>query len=241
MARGQLVSDDVIVELVRRPADGGRRRAKGFVLDGFPRTVAQAKALDGLLNGAPLAVVEIRVPDEELVRRVRGRRICERCGTTVSAFDGDPSLAQACTTCGGRLVQRSDDSEQVVRDRLKVYWRETQPMIGFYEGRPTFRRVDGAQAPVDVYAAIAEAVAAVSGKEMDGREMIVCRSAAELERLARVNALVARVLAELAAMVAPGVTTAEVDARGRAAAARGGRRAGVQGLQRVSVRRSARR
>ena len=111
----------------------------GFVLDGFPRTVAQAEALDGLLDGAPLAVVEIRVPDEELVRRVRGRRICERCGTTVSAFDGDPSLALRASACGGRLVQRSDDSEQVVRDRLKVYWRETQPMIGFYRGRPTFR------------------------------------------------------------------------------------------------------
>ena len=65
----------------------------------------------------------------------------------MSAFDGDPSQAQACKVCGGRLVQRSDDSEQVVRDRLKVYWRETQPMIGYYEGRPTFRRVDGAQPP----------------------------------------------------------------------------------------------
>ena len=168
VARGALVSDDVIVELVRERLSEADA-ADGYVLDGFPRTVAQAEALDGLLNGAPLAVVEIRVPDDELVRRVRGRRICERCGTTVSAFDGDPSLAQACTACGGRLVQRSDDSEQVVRDRLKVYWRETQPMIGFYEGRPTFRRVDGAQSPVAVYEAIAQAVAEVSGKELEAQ------------------------------------------------------------------------
>jgi len=162
VARGQLVSDDLIVELVRnRLTDDDAR--DGFVLDGFPRTVAQARALDGLLDGTPLTVVEIRVPDEELVRRVRGRRICESCGTTVSAFDGDPSQAQACKVCGGRLVQRSDDSEVVVRDRLKVYWRETQPMIGYYEGRETFRRVDGARSPKDVYAAIAEAVAAVNG------------------------------------------------------------------------------
>jgi adenylate kinase len=166
VARGALVSDDVIVELVRERL-AASDAAAGFVLDGFPRTVTQAEALDGLLNGAPLAVVEIRVPDDELVRRVRGRRICERCGTTVSAFDGDPSLAQECKACGGRLVQRSDDSEQVVRDRLKVYWRETQPMIGFYEGRPTFRRVDGAQAPVAVYAAIAQAVTEMSGKELE--------------------------------------------------------------------------
>ncbi|MEP7119042.1 MAG: adenylate kinase [Acidobacteriota bacterium] len=158
VAQGQLVGDDVIVELVRVRLEDDDAR-KGFVLDGFPRTVAQAKALDILLDGAPLAVVEIRVPDEELVRRVRGRRICESCGTTVSAFDGDPALAQACRSCGGRLVQRSDDSESVVRDRLKVYWRETQPMIDLYEVRPTFRRVDGTMKPVDVYAAIAAAVA----------------------------------------------------------------------------------
>jgi len=163
VARGALVSDDVIVALVRERLTEPDA-ASGYVLDGFPRTVNQASALDGLLNGAPLAVVEIRVPDDELVRRVRGRRICERCGTTVSAFDGDPSQAQACKVCGGRLVQRSDDSEQVVRDRLKVYWRETQPMIGYYEGRPTFRRVDGAQPPMAVYQAIAEAIDAMGVK-----------------------------------------------------------------------------
>ncbi len=162
VARGQLVSDDLIVELVRRRLTDDDARG-GFVLDGFPRTVAQATALDGLLDGEPLTVVEIRVPDEELVRRVRGRRICESCGTTVSAFDGEPSEAQACKVCGGRLVQRSDDSETVVRDRLKVYWRETQPMIGYYECRETFRRVDGARSPKDVYTAITEAVAAVNG------------------------------------------------------------------------------
>jgi adenylate kinase len=127
--------------------------------------VAQAKALDGLLNGAPLSVVEIYVPDDELVRRVRGRRICERCGATVSAFDGDPAAAQSCRNCGGRLVQRSDDSEQVVRDRLKVYWQETRPMIAYYEDRPTFKRVDGAQSPIAVYDAIAEALASMTARK----------------------------------------------------------------------------
>ena len=210
MARGELVSDDVIVALVKErleePASAG-----GFVLDGFPRTVAQAIALDGLLNGAALSVVEIRVPDDELVRRVRGRRICEQCGTTVSAFDGDPSLALTCTSCGGRLVQRSDDSAQIVRDRLKVYWRETA----------ADDRVLRDAADVS-----ASRRSAVTGRGLRGDrgrgglderpgvsgDMIVCRSAGELERLARVNALVARVLAELKTMVVPGITTAEVDA-----------------------------
>lgn len=163
VARGQLVSDDVIVALVKRRLDDADAQT-GFVLDGFPRTVAQARALDGLLGPQPLAVVEIRVPDEELVRRVRGRRICETCGTTVSAFDGEPTALQACRNCGGRLVQRSDDSESVVRDRLKIYWRDTQPMIGYYEDRPTFRRVDGAQSPVQVYTAITEAITSVNGR-----------------------------------------------------------------------------
>ena len=151
MSSGGLVPDSVVIGLVEerlKEADA----QKGFILDGFPRTVAQAEALDGLLNGAPLVVVEIRVPDDELVRRVRARRICEQCGTTVSAFAADPSRAQACSSCGGRLVQRSDDSEQVVRDRLKVYWKETQPMIVFYQGRPTFRRVDGEWRAVHVEA-----------------------------------------------------------------------------------------
>ena len=163
MAQGQLVSDDVIVELVRARLEEDDAR-KGFVLDGFPRTVAQAKALDGLLDGAPLAVVEIRVPDEELVRRVRGRRICETLRHDGVGVRRRPGAGAGVQVCGGRLVQRSDDSEAVVRDRLKVYWRETQPMIGFYEGRPTFRRVDGAHGAGGCYAAIAEAVASVGAE-----------------------------------------------------------------------------
>ena len=110
MDAGGLVGDEIMIALVDERLRKPDADSRGYILDGFPRTVTQAQALDDLLNGSPLAVVEIRVPDEELVRQVRGRRICERCGATVSAFDGDPALAQACKNCGGRLVQRSDDS-----------------------------------------------------------------------------------------------------------------------------------
>ncbi len=163
MDRGDLVGDDLIIGIVRdrlaRPD-----AARGFVLDGFPRTVPQAKALDEILAArGPVIVVEIRVPDEELVRRVRGRRICSTCGTMVSAFtSGTP--AETCTKCGGTLVARSDDGEAVVRDRLKVYWRETQPMIVFYHARPTYRAVNGAQAPERVRDALVGAVASALGK-----------------------------------------------------------------------------
>jgi adenylate kinase len=164
MNRGELVSDDLIIGIVKdrlsRPDT-----SRGFVLDGFPRTVSQAGALDELLGGrGPLIVVEIQVPDDVLVARVRGRRICENCGRAVSAFGGDPGQLAKCENCGGRLVSRADDSEQVVRDRLKLYWRDTQPMIAHYHSRPTYRVVNGAQPPERVREALVTAVASALGK-----------------------------------------------------------------------------
>jgi adenylate kinase len=164
MDRGELVSDELITAIVEdrlsRPDT-----TRGFVLDGFPRTVPQAIALDRILEKrGPLTVVEIQVPDDELVRRVRGRRICSSCGRTVSAFDGTGAARETCTTCGSRLVSRSDDSEAVVRERLKVYWRETKPMVTFYHARPTYRAVNGAQSPERVREALIGAVASALGK-----------------------------------------------------------------------------
>lgn len=156
--RGELVSDDLIIGIVRdRLAQPDA--AKGFVLDGFPRTVPQAHALDQILEGrGPLLVVEIQVPDEELVQRVRSRRVCADCGTSVSAFSGDPTLAEKCQNCGGKLVPRSDDNEDVVRNRLKIYWRDTLPMIDYYHARPTYGVVNGAQSPERVREALVTAV-----------------------------------------------------------------------------------
>lgn len=162
MDRGDLVSDELITGIVRerlaRPD-----AVRGFVLDGFPRTVPQAEALDAIVDGRdPLIVVEMRVPDEELVRRVRARRVCKSCGANVSAFGTDPAHAMKCERCGGELVSRSDDTEEVVRERLRVYRRDTQPVIAYYGGRETFRAVDGAAKPEDVRLAIEEAVLSVA-------------------------------------------------------------------------------
>jgi adenylate kinase len=164
MDRGDLVGDGLIIEIVKeRLAQPDAQR--GFVLDGFPRTLPQAVALDGLLaERGPLIVIEIQVPDDELVRRVVSRRICSRCGRNVSAFGADGKAAAQCTYCDGPLVARADDSEPVVRDRLKVYWRETQPMITFYQSRPGYRAIDGAQPPERVRDALVGAVASVLGK-----------------------------------------------------------------------------
>jgi adenylate kinase len=132
--------------------------------------VTQATALDGLLNGSPLAVVEIRVPDEELVRRVRGRRVCDDCGANADAFESKAETlsglcqnTERCRSIGPKWVARSDDSETVVRERLKIYWRDTRPMIEYYSARPTFRVIDGLQSPEQVREALVGAVASALG------------------------------------------------------------------------------
>lgn len=167
MDRGDLVSDDVMIGIVQARLDRPDA-ARGFVLDGFPRTVAQASALDGIMQGrAPLVVVDIAVPEAELVRRLSSRMVCEACGAN-SARDPEPGETLACERCGGRLKQRSDDSDTVVLERLKVYRRDTQPLVDYYRARPTFRAVDGAQSPEQVAEAIAAAVGSMDGRGMGG-------------------------------------------------------------------------
>jgi adenylate kinase len=158
MDAGRLVEDDLVIGIVRdrlmRPDT-----AKGFVLDGFPRTLAQAEALDLLVDGRqPLVVVDIEVPEETLFDRLRTRRICAKCGTPAIA-----ALAAVCGSCGGPLVQRTDDELRVVRERLRVYAHESQPIVEFYRRRPTFRSVDGDQPLESVGADISAAVASVVG------------------------------------------------------------------------------
>ncbi len=159
MDQGQLVDDDTVIGIVQerltRPDT-----ARGFLLDGFPRTVAQAEALDRVIAEralAPLVVVNIDVPTEELVRRVLGRRVCTACGA--NAGPGDSTV---CGKCGGEWIRRSDDTEGVVRSRLEVYDRQTKPLVEFYRGRPTYRAVDGAQEARLVTAALGAALDAAA-------------------------------------------------------------------------------
>ncbi|HWF85782.1 MAG TPA: adenylate kinase [Vicinamibacterales bacterium] len=186
MDRGELVSDDVMIAIVnerlQRPDALG-----GFVLDGFPRTVAQATALDAMMSGRDaILVVDIVVPDAELVRRLASRMICSECGADAAlaqeagaAADkvvmpgavGSKSLEtavavqaqtepQRCRRCGGRLVQRTDDNVDVVRERLKVYHRQTAPLVEYYRARPTFRSIDGVQSMERVADDLAAAIEA---------------------------------------------------------------------------------
>jgi adenylate kinase len=142
MDAGELVGDDVMIGIV------GDRLVRadtklGFVLDGFPRTVTQATALDKIMHGrGPLVVIDIVVPEDVLLRRLAARRICGTCGVNAPV-----EWISACGVCGGSLVTRTDDSDGIVAGRLKVYHRQTRPIVEFYSGRPTFRTIDGNQPP----------------------------------------------------------------------------------------------
>jgi len=157
MDRGELVGDEVMIGIVRERL--AREDARnGFVLDGFPRTVTQAMALDGIIaDRDPLIVVDIVVPEDELVRRLGTRSICRLCGTGASVGS---TVGAACAKCGGRLVQRTDDNQMVVLERLKVYHRQSEPLVEYYRARPTFRSIDGEQPPDRVAADLAAAVEA---------------------------------------------------------------------------------
>jgi adenylate kinase len=161
MDRGELVSDEIVIGIVRERLMRPDTKV-GFILDGFPRTVAQATELDRLMDGSdPLVVVDIAVPDAELVRRLSARRVCERCGAIA---DASASTSGICMTCGGRLVQRGDDNEESVRVRLKVYHDQTRPLVDYYRARPTFRSVNGAQPPDRVFGDIVAALGGVNGR-----------------------------------------------------------------------------
>jgi adenylate kinase len=157
MESGRLVGDDVMIEIARERLSRPDAQ-RGFILDGFPRTVAQAKALDRMLDDdEPLVIVDIEVPEETLVRRLSTRKICRNCGRTAV-----PGLTE-CAKCGGSLVQRRDDNDEVVLERLRVHQRDTQPLVEYYSQRKTFRSVDGDQVPDAVAADLAAAVASVIG------------------------------------------------------------------------------
>ncbi|MEO8754934.1 MAG: adenylate kinase [Casimicrobiaceae bacterium] len=152
MDRGELVPDRLVIGMIdhRLQAEGGVR---SFMLDGFPRTVGQAEALEGMLaNGEiPLHhVISLAVSREELVRRLSGRRTCRQCNAMFHVAFDPPRQADVCDRCGGALYQREDDREDTIRARLDVYDRSTAPLATFYRSRGLLREIDGTGATADV-------------------------------------------------------------------------------------------
>jgi adenylate kinase len=137
MQAGELVPDDVVVGIIReRLAEPDA--ARGFLLDGFPRTLEQAAALDDTLKAAGRGlthVVVLDVPEEELIERLSGRRMCRSCGKGYHVVFDPPKSEGTCDVCGGELYQRADDNEETVRNRLVVYGKQTEPLVAYYTGK----------------------------------------------------------------------------------------------------------
>jgi adenylate kinase len=162
MEQGELVPDDVtvdmVIERISRPDC-----ADGVILDGFPRTLTQAEALDEALERrrqritiAPL----IQVSDEEVIRRLTARRVCENCGAVYNLIFNPPAEKGICDVCGGDLYQREDDNPETVRHRLYTYYKETSPLIGYYFARDLLVEINGEQSVEDVQQDLQEAIRA---------------------------------------------------------------------------------
>lgn len=156
MERGELVPDSLVSEMLGKRL-GEPDCAPGCLLDGYPRNLAQAETLEGLLArlGRKVdRVLALQVATDELVRRLTGRRVCSNCGAGYHLTSQPPRLEGMCDRCGGALRQRPDDREEVVRERLRVYDEQTRPLLEHYGGRGLLSVVDGAGKPAAVTAAL---------------------------------------------------------------------------------------
>jgi adenylate kinase len=158
MDKGELVPDDVVIGVVEERLSKPDL-AKGYMLDGFPRTLGQAEALDRILDGLSQKIdhaILVDVPDEELVGRLSGRRTCRNsdCGSMFHVKFNPPKKDAVCDICGAELYQRDDDSEATIRERLTVYNNQTSPLIEYYDRKGLLRRVEGV-GPIDrIFASI---------------------------------------------------------------------------------------
>jgi adenylate kinase len=160
MDRGALVPDDVIIAMIAERLHQPDAR-NGFLLDGFPRTIAQAEGLERLLKdrGRPLEhVIYFDVAEPELVRRLTGRRVCRACGHSFHVVSNPPRREGVCDACGGELYQRADDSESTVRNRLDVYAKQTAPLLDWYAGKSLLTSVKGEGTIEDIGRRVQDAV-----------------------------------------------------------------------------------
>ncbi len=154
--RGELLADDIVVKIVKeRLAESDC--AQGFILDGFPRTIPQAEALEAM-DVTIDAAIEIQLADETIVSRMSGRRTCLTCGATYHLQYNPPKEAEICNVCGEALVQRADDKPETVLERLRVYHHQTAPLSAFYKERNMLRTVQGQEKLADTTALMLKAV-----------------------------------------------------------------------------------
>jgi len=160
MDRGALVPDDVMIGIIRERLQQ-TDCARGYILDGFPRTIPQAEALSELLKSLHSQldyVVNVEVPVEEVLRRMSGRLTCQDCGTMFNLMLDPPKTPGHCDCCGGRLIHRDDDRVETVHERLAIYRQTTKPLMEYYRKRGILRTIDGTGTIDEIAKRIAEAV-----------------------------------------------------------------------------------
>jgi len=162
MADGRLVSDEIVQGLVRERIDSPDC-GRGYILDGFPRTVAQAEAIEDMDGDRPEIVIGIEVRPEVLVRRLSGRRICPACQAVYNLTVQPPREAGVCDSCGTRLIQRPDDTPEVIRERIKVYHAQTEKLRDFYLRKDVYRAVDGERPIGEIFDELTRIVDAALG------------------------------------------------------------------------------
>ena len=164
MDAGELIPDDVVIGVVNERLDQDDTKHRGFILDGFPRTVHQADALAEVLApvGLDLAI-DLEVPTEVVLARLAGRRVCDTCGTNYHV-DRPPKENWTCDVCGGEVIQREDDTEAAIRRRLALYEEQTEPLIAWYMSRDKLVAVDGMGTPDDVGIRLIRAIDARRGR-----------------------------------------------------------------------------
>ena len=152
---GELVPDEIVIGMVRERLTRGDTTQRGFVLDGFPRTVHQAEALAEMLHPRGLdLVIDLEVDTDQVLSRLASRRVCSDCGANYSVVENPPRYAGICDVCGGEVVQRDDDTETAIRRRLELYERETAPLIHWYDKRGLLAKIDGMGSPDQVTARV---------------------------------------------------------------------------------------
>jgi adenylate kinase len=167
MDKGELVPDDVIVAMVAERLQE-EDALDGFILDGFPRTVEQADALDSQLaemGRRITAVLLLDVPDEEVERRLAGRRVCVKAGHNYHVEFDPPKREGVCDQDGSRLIQRDDDKPEVIRNRLQIFHEKTSPLVGYYDEQGLLRRIDGTRDPAEVHDHIRAVIATLRLEE----------------------------------------------------------------------------
>jgi adenylate kinase len=155
MNRGELVSDEVVLGLIREKIAGPDTQ-RGYILDGFPRNPAQVRGLEALDGGRPEVVIELDVDSDALIERMQGRLTCRNCGAVTNLRFVKPRTEGRCDICGGELTQRPDDRPEVIRERLRVYHEQTEKIRPHYQAKGVYHRVAGAGSVEDVFSRIAE-------------------------------------------------------------------------------------